>query len=366
MAGVQHVQQGALDLETGGAGVLFDQVGLQDVLQGGEILKAQLLGQGVARHGVLGGADFLDLHLEFGGLPLQAVHAVVVREADLDHRVGAGLGAHQLVLEARNELAGAQHQFEIGRGAALEGLAVDAAQEVDQQLVAGFGLGGLGLLGLIDAVLLGQAVQSLRDFLFRRLIDRAGQGQLRDADGFEVGHHLDGQFIGQVRLAVDHLVHVGLGLQVGLRGDAQIVVGQHLLAGFRQGLLDHFGHQRLAVDAANMGGRDLAGTEPAQVHLRRQFGDPGFEFLSQILLGHPNAIDAAQAFARLFNDLEGHLVSSSQESKGAAGPAGRQRSALMSFPLQRANPPLPKVISVAGKAGADERTRTSTPLGAGT
>jgi hypothetical protein len=96
------------------------------------------------------------------------------------------------------------------------------------------------------------------------------------------------------------------GLQVGLAGRTQLVVVQHLLGVFVQRLLDDFAHQGLAVEAANVGGRHLARAEALDVHLRRDFGDPGFETRGQFTRGHRHAINAAEAFARLFNDLHRH------------------------------------------------------------
>jgi hypothetical protein len=57
------------------------------------------------------------------------------------------LAPDQLLLEAGDELARAQHQFHVGGRAALEGLAVHAADEVDHHLVAVLGLHGLAVRG---------------------------------------------------------------------------------------------------------------------------------------------------------------------------------------------------------------------------
>ena len=70
--------------------------------------------------------------------------AIVLGERHLDLFLVAGLGADKLVLEAGDELAGAQDELGVGVGAALEGLAVDLAGVVHGDLVAVFGLAVLG------------------------------------------------------------------------------------------------------------------------------------------------------------------------------------------------------------------------------
>ena len=86
-----------------------------------------------------------------------------------------------------------------------------------------------------------------------------------------------------------------------------MVVVQHLLAGFAQRLLHHLAHQRAPVDAPHVGGRHLAGAEALQVELRRDLGDARIQLLAQLLGRNRNAVDAAEAFARFFNDLHRHL-----------------------------------------------------------
>jgi hypothetical protein len=154
--------------------------------------------------------------------------------------------------------------------------------------------------------LLGQVGQGLVDFGVRDLVDRLGQLDRRGVDRLEVRHHFHGQFEGQVLAAGEHLVHVGRGLQVRLAGGAQLVVVQHLLGAFVQRRLDDFAHQGLAIEAANVGRRHLARAEALDVHLGRDLGDPGFEARGEFTRGHRHAINAAEAFARLFNDLHRH------------------------------------------------------------
>ena len=78
----------------------------------------------------------LDGHREGRLLAGEVLGAVALGEGDLDLRLVAGLHADELLLEAGDEAARAEHQREVLGGAALEGLAVDLAVEVDHHLVA--------------------------------------------------------------------------------------------------------------------------------------------------------------------------------------------------------------------------------------
>ena len=297
MAGVQLVQQGALQLEARGLRVLALDIDLQGVLQGVQIAHAKALGEAVVQRRFNRGLHRLHLDREFRRLALQPVDAVVRREGHLHRFLIAGRGAGQLLLEAGDELARADHQLGVLGRAALKGLAVDAADEIDGQLVAVTGFHGFARALLVGAALLGQIRQRLGDLGGLRLIDQPLQLQLRDVDRLEIRHHLDVQLVVEVLLAGQHLVHVRLRRQVRGRGGAQAVILQHLLAGLVDGLLDQFAHQRLAVDTAHVRHRHLAGTEAADVQPRSDLGDLGFELFGQVGRADLDAIDAAQAFA---------------------------------------------------------------------
>ena len=87
-------------------------------------------------------------HVELGVLALEILGRVVGREGHLDGLVVARLGAGELLLEAGDEAARADHQRRAFGLAALEFDAVDAADEIDDQLVAVGGLLGLGRVGV--------------------------------------------------------------------------------------------------------------------------------------------------------------------------------------------------------------------------
>ncbi len=128
------------------------------LLELAQVLEAHLLGEFIVdRVPSFGAFDAGHLHVEFGRLAGEFLDAIGVGEGHLHGQFVAGLGADQLVLEARNELAGAEFQRHILGGAAVEGLAVDLADEGDGDLVA---LRGLAVLGLPGLVLGGEAASA--------------------------------------------------------------------------------------------------------------------------------------------------------------------------------------------------------------
>ena len=134
MARIQRVQQRTLQFEPRRGLVLAFQVGAHGFPEGGKIGKAESDSQGVVGLGNLRRSHLLDLDLEFGGFAAQSLHLIVVGEGDLDRRLRARLGAEELRLKAGDEMPGAQHQLSVLGRAALKGLAVDAADKVDDRL----------------------------------------------------------------------------------------------------------------------------------------------------------------------------------------------------------------------------------------
>lgn len=133
----------------------------------------------------------MDLHGELGGLAGQIGRLVLLGEGHLDGDVIARLGADELGFKARNELIGAEGKLEAFALAAVERNAVDAAEEVDQHLVAVLGLQGLAGARRERPGLLGQLGQGLIHFLVGRRVDRALQLQRRGVDRLEIRHQLD-------------------------------------------------------------------------------------------------------------------------------------------------------------------------------
>ncbi len=99
----------------------------------------------------------------------QLLGLVVLGEGDLDLALVAGAGAGELLLEALDQLAAAELEQVVAGLAALEGLAVEQALEVDQQHVA---VGG----GALDRLELGEAVADPLDLAVDDLVGRLGLG----------------------------------------------------------------------------------------------------------------------------------------------------------------------------------------------
>ena len=103
----------------------------------------------------------------------------------------------------------AQDDLSVGGAPALEGLAVDAADEVYHHLIAILGLGGLARPRLIGAVLRRNLRQGLVDLLVRGSIDQTRELEGGDIGRIEIRHHLHLEVVGQVLGAGQHLLHIG-------------------------------------------------------------------------------------------------------------------------------------------------------------
>ena len=148
-------------------------------------------------------------HLEFGVLAGERRVGIGGRERHVHGPGLAGRHADELVLEARNEGAGADVDADIAAGAALERLAVDLAGEVDHDAVAVLDLGAL-VFRRIGLVLLGDLVERLVDFGVGHL-----GGEALELEGLEVAEldlrqHFERQRIGEIGLAADHALDLGL------------------------------------------------------------------------------------------------------------------------------------------------------------
>ena len=180
-------------------------------------------------------------------------------------RVSPALGAGELLLEALDQLAAAELQQVVGRLAALEGLAVEQALEVDQQHVA---LGG----GPLDRLEPGEAFADPLDLAVDDLRRRLGLGP---AD-------LEAPVLAELGLGPDadlELEGERLALGLGGRDDLDAGVADRADAGAEQGPFVPLG-QRLADRLLEHGaeaepldhqrGRRLALAEARHPHLPRQ------------------------------------------------------------------------------------------------
>ncbi len=162
MALVEAVEQRALDALAGRTGEFGDQALARGFLQLVERFEAERLGEFVVDRGLAGRFDQGRRGFELGGLAGELFAGVVLRERDLQGAGFARADADQLLLETRNELAGADHDLDALAGAAVERHAVDGALEADGDAVAVLGLGALALRG-IGTVLVGDALDGFVD-----------------------------------------------------------------------------------------------------------------------------------------------------------------------------------------------------------
>ena len=195
---VEDIEQGPLQLEACGTRKLRLQVGAEQFLELLKVLDAQALGQRVVHLARHRSPDFLDLDGELGVLSGELSGLILGGEGHLDQDLVSRLGADELLLETGNELAGAEGQGGVFRPAALEGLAVHPAKEVNQELVAILGLDRLSLARLVGLAGLRQLGQSLADFFFSRLIDGALERDFREVGRFELGDHFQSNLVRQV------------------------------------------------------------------------------------------------------------------------------------------------------------------------
>ena len=104
--------------------------------------------------------------------------------------------------------------------------------------------------------------------------------------------------IGEIRLAGDQFLDCALLLRkrhLRLDGELEAVIGDDLAVGFAHGRFDDLGHCRLAVQAAQMLHRNLAGPEPAELHATLEVIEPLIDARFQIGRRHDDAIFALEA-----------------------------------------------------------------------
>ena len=244
---------------------------------------------------------------ELGGLAGELFAGVILRERDLQIAGFARADADQLLLETRNELAGADHDLDALAGAAVERHAIDGALEVDGDAIAVLGLGAVAL-GRIGTVLVGNALDGVIDIAVGHVDDR-----LLDRKALEVGeldrrHHFDRHRVGEIGLAGEQLLDLVLlgrhrDLRLGRKTEAAI--GEDLRVGVADGLVDGLGHHRAAIDLLQMAHRHLAGTEAVEAHLVLEIDQLGARLGIEIRCGNADLELVLQSLGEGFGDLHG-------------------------------------------------------------
>ena len=296
---VELVEQAALHHLTRGTGILGLEALTDLALETVEILGTELLGQLVVDLGGDRLLDGLDGHVEHGGLAGEVLCAVLFREVHFHGLLVTDLDAGQLLFEARDERARAQHQRVILGSAAFEGFAVDLADEIDHDLVAVLRLGALG-----------PVVEILRGFRKRRqrLVDGGVIGldhQLFDLDAGQV----DLRNLGKLLVAHRHVDVVALfpvlvgHLDLGLKRRAVAAVLEMLRHGFVDRFLHGLADQALTELLLQQRHRNLALAETLHLDLGLRLGQLGVDLCVQLLGGEDQLIGAFQTFIQRLGDL---------------------------------------------------------------
>ena len=273
-------------------------------------VEADLLAQGIVDRGGNRLAQLLRGNVERRDFPGQFLGLVVFGERHLKRLRVAGPQAIELFDEAGNEVAAADIDIGIGRGATLERDAIDLTQVIDGEDVAlggtrVFAARGQLFLGEVHevAVAFGEIGQRLIDFLRRHLGDLARQRERRKIGHRDVGQdfHLDLEFkVGR------RTRRGGIGgddFQLRRDGGAQRALRHQLLGGFIDELFQNFGRDGAAISLLHDRHRHLAGPEAGQVDLLREFRKPRRAPAFYVGRRHNHGVRALEAIGKSLGHL---------------------------------------------------------------
>ena len=263
----------------------------------GKILEPETRCQLIIDVGLALLAQFIHRHLEYGSFASEMGRLVVLGEANLDIACLAGLHADQPFLEPGDEAVRAKLKRMPLGSTALERLAIDPADEVDDDDVAVF-CGTLRCHLNRRAVALGDVGQRLVDLGVASLKGRLLDVQGRQIGNVDVGHDLAGQRRFQILAIL-----IGGDLDTRLAGKTQFVG----LDGLARALVEGVFHC-LALDLAAEAGldhrhRNLARAEARHVHSGGEFGKLGRYLFIDLRGRNDNRIFADQAFGLGFRNL---------------------------------------------------------------
>ena len=174
--------------------------------------------------------------------------------------------ADELVLEARDEGAGADIDADVAAGAALERLAVELAGEVDDDAIALLDLGAFALGG-VGLVLLGDLVERLVDLGVGDLGGQPLELYAAEVGELDLRQHFERERVGEIDIAGDDALDLRLLVRNGdlrLHGEPEAALLHDLGIHLADHGLNRLGHDRAAIDLAQVRHRDLAGPEAAR------------------------------------------------------------------------------------------------------
>ena len=296
------VEQRALEPVARDALVLALDLAPDGRLEGVEVVEPDMLGELVVDERVVRVPEFLDGDREARLLALELVVRIVLREVDLDGLPVAGFHAEELFLEARDELARAQPQHEVLGGAALEGLAVDAADEVDRDLVAVLRFGAVVRRAEMP-VLLGQAADRLVDLVVLRPDDHAFELERGEVDRLDLGHELEVERVFEVRAVLELEV---ADLRLHRRADPLVL--DRARGGVLDRRLEDLALDRVAEAGAQHGERHLAGAEAGHPHLAADLVEPRHQLAFDVGGGDADPVLALEPFGADLGNLHACLV----------------------------------------------------------
>ena len=150
----------------------------------------------------------------------------------------------------------------------------------------------------------------LIDMSIGDLDDMAVELKRADIGDLETGDHLEGHRVGKIALTrkdfFDFVLVFGQ-RHIGLVGRLEVAFLNKLLAGLIELLLNDLGHDRLAVDAAQMRYRHLAGPEALEIGAAGELGELLVELAVEIGGPDDDLEFALQTFAQRFGDLHNVL-----------------------------------------------------------
>ena len=314
MAGGERVEQLALHLRAGEARSLLFELAAQQFLELVEILEAEVLGEFVVDGSVGRDLHLLDGDVELRVLALEVFGRVIFGEGDRDGLLVARLHTGKLLFEAGDELARTDNQRGVFRLAAFEFDTVDAADEIDDQLIAVASLLGLGGI-LVALVVRGDALDRFVHLLVGHGNNQAFEFEAVHFGSFDFGQDFD--IDAQRDVLAFFIAFVELDL--GLHGGTQLVVGHHLVDRFADHVVDRLRVNLLAVHFAHQVGRHLPRAEAGHLHLRSDLLHFAGDALVDILGRNGDGIGALQAFVGGLFDLHGLKLVTFQKRIGARG-----------------------------------------------
>jgi hypothetical protein len=264
--GIQLIEELALELLPARRRVVASQAFLDRVAQLRQRLQSERLGELFINGNGLRRLDRFRGDLEFRRLAGERLGRIGLGEGHVDLARLAGRHAHQLLLETRDELLGADRHRDVVAGTAREYFAVDAADEVDDHAVAVFDLGALAFRR-IRLVLIGDLLQRLVYLGVADLRDEPlelDRAEVRERDRRQ---HLERKSIGQIGLPADDAIDLGLLVRdrdLRLAREPEPALLDDLRVHLADDGVDRLRHHRSAIDLAQMRHRHLAGTEARQ------------------------------------------------------------------------------------------------------